>query len=754
MTTRTITVVAALATLAFSMHASALTLVENGAAKAVIVVPETADADESLAATELQSHIEKMSGAKLEVVSSDRVPAGKTTILVGQAAPKELEDTIRKQGNDPASFALVVDDRRVCARGLSAEGSLFAVYELLERLGVRWFLPGDLGTVIPETKTILIPSQTTVQVPSFAGRWHGGERKPWGRRVRMGGPFFPGAHGVPLGKEATFEKHPEYYSLVNGKRVNRQLCVSNPEVVKLAAAELKSHFRKHPDMPWRGVGPNDGSGFCECDNCRALDGGDWDVFSNELSVTDRYVWFFNQLLKGIEDEFPDKKLCFYAYHSYMRPPVKVKPDPRIVPALAVIALCRVHGPSNPACPEKSYYVWLAEAWKQVLPEVYDRGYWFNLADPGFPFLMIHRLRDEIPLGARLGLKGWRVETMNHWASETPSLYIAAKLMWNARADVDALMADFSEKFFGPAAQPMGEYLSLMDHALRDADFHTGSSWNMPQFYPAPLRAKATALLRGAASKAGEGIHRERVKLYELSFAYLEAFIRMREHFSAFEFGKAHEQLQQLDALRGQLLTYRPPMLHEKVAESYLKRFFRQPVEQAFQRTTGGNELVAAFDDVWDSQIDPLKVGEDLGWWRAEIMGGNWQKLRTATASWSDQGLRYYKGEAWYRQSVEVPAKFQDKRVFLWFGGIDEKAKVWINGKAIGISHRSALLPFELDATPAIRAGARNVVAARVLNERVNELGTGGITGPVMLYAPAAGKDAQLENVRELQSTFP
>ena len=29
------------------------------------------------------------------------------------------------------------------------------------------------------------------------------------------------------------------------------------------------------------------------------------------------------------------------------------------------------------------------------------------------------------------------------------------------------------------------------------------------------------------------------------------------------------------------------------APSYLKRFFSQPVEQGFARTTGGNELVAA-----------------------------------------------------------------------------------------------------------------------------------------------------------------
>ena len=117
-------------------------------------------------------------------------------------------------------------------------------------------------------------------------------------------------------------------------------------------------------------------------------------------------------------------------------------------------------------------------------------------------------------------------------------------------------------------------------------------------------------------------------------------------------------------------------------------------------------------------------------------------------------MRYYKGEAWYRQEVEIPARFKGKRIFLWFGGVDEKAKVWVNDKTVGISHGGAFLPFELDATEAIRAGARNVVTVRLINEHVNELGTGGIMAPVMFYAPAAGKDAQLENVRDLKPTFP
>ncbi len=38
---------------------------------------------------------------------------------------------------------------------------------------------------------------------------------------------------------------------------------------------------------------------------------------------------------------------------------------------------------------------------------------------------------------------------------------------------------------------------------------------------------------------------------------------------------------------------------------------------------------------------------------------------------------------------------------------------------------------------------------------LNDLGTGGIVAPVMLYAPAAGKDASVDNgKRALQTTFP
>jgi hypothetical protein len=104
--------------------------------------------------------------------------------------------------------------------------------------------------------------------------------------------------------------------------------------------------------------------------------------------------------------------------------------------------------------------------------------------------------------------------------------------------------------------------------------------------------------------------------------------------------------------------------------------------------------------------------------------------------------------------VTIPEKYAGRRIFLWFGGVDEKAQVYLNGKELGISHSSTYVPFEFDATPVVVAGGDNVVAVSVVNRLLDELGTGGIVSPVMFYAPAAGKDAKVENAVELGSTFP
>ncbi len=737
-------------------------IVKGGVARAVIVLapdaharqpaparkrrrrraPTNPLADVRLAANELVEHIEKMSGAKLEIVARGARLGGRLGIYLDQAADAKLDVLIKKTSTDPAAFALVVSKHAIAIRGLSPEGTLFGAYELLEQLGVRWFMPGDIGRVVPESKNVSVRIQQTVQGPSFPARWAAGRAsgyRRWQRRLRMGGPFFPSAHGVRLPKTHSFAKRPEYYALINGVRKKRQLCVSNPDVVKAAVELVRAHFKANPTAQWIGLGPNDGRGFCECAKCKALDGGDWDPFASHMSMTDRYMWFFNQILEGIADEFPTKKICFYSYASYNRPPVKTTPNPRIVPAFAPITICRIHGLGNPICPEKDkYYRWLIQEWGNILPEVFDRGYWFNLADPGFMFPMVHRLRTQIPLSHKLGITGWRVECLVHWASECPSLYIAGKLMWNHQADVDALMTDFCKSYFGPAAAPMGKYFELINASVRDADFHTGSSYSIPHLYPAKVRRQAHALLDAAAKLAGNQTCATRVNIFQQVLDYTEAFIMMIEQRNEHKWKEAQASLERIDQLRGALAAYEVPMVNKRYGISYLKRFFRPCTEQGYERAVTKGKVLAGLADVWEFKLDPGKVGEALQWYSADLTGGNWRALHTSSKSWSDQGLRTYKGDGWYRQTVPVPRHVgaKGKKVFLWCGGVDEKATIWVNGKPFGNSPGRAFVPFEFDVTTAVKPGAKNLIVFRVRNEKLNEIGTGGITAPVFLWTPA------------------
>lgn len=733
---------------AFAIEAKQITIVENGVPRSVICISSQPHSDELLAAKEFSEYIEKMSGCKIDVVYEIPGKGWETgldrkkicRIYIGASGmTQEMEKAIRLQGNDPASFIIKAQSSfsgdYIRIAGLSPEGTLFGVYEILEQMGVRWYMPGEIGTVIPEKKTIEIVEQNNIQVPSFSARHLQtiSNKDPWYRRVRLGGPYFPSAHGIPIGK-ADIKKEPELFALVNGKRQQRQLCISNPEVLKRAINEVKNYFRKNPSAVWIGMGPNDGGGFCECPNCRALDADDFDDFENRISVTDRYIWFFNKVLEGISDEFPDKKIGFYCYSCYMKPPLKVKPDSRIVPAFAPISLCRIHGMTNPICPERSYYRKIIEAWGKLLPEIYERGYFFNLADPGFPFSKVHAIRDEIPTARELGIKGWRVETTPHWASMTPTIYIATKLFWNHKADVDALIHDFALNFFGPASQEMEKYIILMDSALRDADFHTGCSYDLPLIYNKEIMKSAERYLRDAENLSKNTKYAEKVAIFRLSYDYLTAFLSMLENRNSFDFVSAKKDLDKLLSIQETAFKYTPSMFHKKAAESYMKRFWSQCTEQGYERITGKNVFVAGLPDEWDFLIDPTSLGENLGYYKSGRIGGNWTKIKTKTLSWSDQGLRYYKGDAWYRTSVVIPEQFKGKKIFLWFGGVDEIANVWVNGNLIGTSHGKAFVPFEFETTDFIMPGKENFVAVKITNKRLNELGTGGITGPVMFYA--------------------
>ena len=710
-------------------------LVSKGVPKAAILLSAHPDSDEQEAAREIVDHIKHISGAELPVLTNQLPELGIIPIRIGLTFAPAAAQEIRTGRDDPASFLLRVTDNGILLAGLSPQGARFAAYELLERLGVRWFFPGELGTVIPQTETLALPVGDIIQHPGFGGRrlQDVGDRSEakWSRRRRAGG-LDAGAHS--LGPEFDRDKEPDLFMQENGHPTG-QVRVSHPEVHKRVIEYWQARLAKNPPIKYMAIGPGDGAGFGQ----DPWDAGDMDPLHGKVSVTDRYVKFFNIVLAELQKTYPDVGIGFYCYAQYMRPPVREKPNPKILPVFAPIDVCRFHAIDNPICPERSYMKTIVGGWKALGVDMMYRGYLFNLADQGLPFSMIRQIRTEYPYYHDQGFLSCRVECKPAWSYHAPSLYLAYKIIWDPSLDVDAVLDEYFTLLYGPAAKPMQQHFKTLEQAYRQADYHTGNIYDIPHILtPAVMKDLRNTLEKAERLASKDPILARRVNMVRVGYDFGVANLEMMAAVNAFDFIKAKQQYDHLiNDIVPMALAHDPQLLNMRYARSFIDQFWGDTIKTGYDIATGANEIIAKLPDQWQFLLDPLDGGEALGFYKPGMGDRNWTTLNTYSTSWSNQGLRYYKGECWYRTKIDVPAKYRGRRLRLWLGGIDDNAKAWINGTALPQLARGRAptgQPWQFDATAAIEPGQHNVIVVKVSNRAVDELGTGGITGPAMLWA--------------------
>jgi len=150
---------AAILCLAGAPSAGAQFLARRSAAEAVIVVGRDCGPFDRWVAGELQRYMRALSGATLPVVTSTDIPAKKPLIVVGGpeknrlAAAIEQKGLVRFAGLKPEGFVLKTAELEgrpvVVAGGNDDASTMYAAYELLERLGVVFQLTND---IIPQRK--------------------------------------------------------------------------------------------------------------------------------------------------------------------------------------------------------------------------------------------------------------------------------------------------------------------------------------------------------------------------------------------------------------------------------------------------------------------------------------------------------------------------------------------------------------------------------------------------------------------------
>ena len=460
------------------------------------------DAD---AANVLIEWVRKMTGATLAISGS--APKEGNAIYIGESAVKAGLRLDQIDSPSREGIRVVADKTRVLVAGQSPQATARAVCRLLEIMGCRYFMDGPLGEVYTKTANLRVASMDVTEKPALL------HRRIWGSRWTAPSLWkvWNGAGGIEASGDhawgryipkSLFQTHPEYFAMRNDERRSGDwYCTSNMQLREEFARGVIAAIKNGETSP--SISPPDGRGYCECAACKAQDNAQsLEPTTGTVSVTDRYVDFFNDVASRVAKAYPQTMLNFYAYADYTQPPKRgTRLAPNLCVWLAPIRYCRLHAIGDPHCPSRVQLAETIDGWAEASDRIGYRTYNYNLAECLVPFSLISVWSHDIPLLKSKGCFGINNETLPSWQIYGPHIYLSARLAYDPAADASAITEDYFTKFYGPAAGAMKAYWSQVDEAFAKSNCHSGGFHGIEPVYSAELVDRCERLLASAFSAA-------------------------------------------------------------------------------------------------------------------------------------------------------------------------------------------------------------------------------------------------------------
>jgi len=396
----------------------------------------------------------------------------------------------------PEGYVIRTVGRHLVIAGGELRGNMYGVFGLLEdHLGCRWFAPG--ASRIPNRRRLTLEAVDDRQVPvleyrepftydCFDGDWCARNRvnsssgrleARHGGKVKFADGFFVHTFNrlVPPGQY--FDRHPEYFSLVKGKRLKErsQLCCTNDDVVRICTEGIRKAMRAQPDATVFSVSQNDWYNYCECERCRKL-------AEQEGSQMAPVLQLVNRVAEAVEKEFPDRAVETLAYQWTRRAPRQMRPRGNVIVRLCSIECCFAHsledcnGKANRAFRED------ARAWAKVGKRLWVWDYVTDFRHYLLPFPNQRIRNDNIRFFVRHNVTGiFEQDTYNSPHSELAELggYLTAKFLWNPDYDEDTALEEFLAGYYGKAAGPIRSYIDLLHDRPQRENIHV-NIWAGPE----------------------------------------------------------------------------------------------------------------------------------------------------------------------------------------------------------------------------------------------------------------------------------
>jgi hypothetical protein len=532
-----------------------VSLIDDGRPMVYIHRGDDADSAITVALGDFIATIEQMTGTQI----TEEPSPGLIPLHVGVAGQFDnLDFEVPSLAEE--AFVIHVAPEGIHLIGGSPLGTQHALYTVLRDLGCRWIMPGAIGECIPESDSLALPVQHTVDEPDFLFReiWYaygcspeGSQRRTeWLRRNRMNRPPIQHGHNLTstLSVFAPYEERPDLYGLFNGERKKQQICTSNPETVALVAKAIAQYLDASPQTIAYSLCPDDNSDFCECEDCLALDSGRIDS-GGKPSIADRYQVFLNGVFEHLKENYPDVWLTTYAYNvNHTDPPVNTQVHPNTCIFATTSVYCSAHGIGDDFCTSRLAFKDLLAQWTSLTDHVFIYEYDPVPYSGGLPWPMWESHAKEMAGYKKLGVSGVSFEGQDSWAAYFPNYWIAAQVMWDSSRDGDTLFEDLMQSFFQEAALEMSEYYDALAEPFRGLERKV--EWGLseyPKFFTRDVVSQADEALTRAKAKATTPLVQQRLEMVGLSHEEMDAYVTLRTADASVTFEEYQQAIARLNA---------------------------------------------------------------------------------------------------------------------------------------------------------------------------------------------------------------
>jgi len=513
-----------------AVRADNVPLVEEGQPVATVVLSADAGPSEQWAAQELVDHIQQMTGATL-TLQAEGGPLPEPAVLIGDgAAVASLGVTVDHEALGDEGFLIKTVGQRLVIAGSRQRGTMYGVFTLLDSLGVRWWTPSE--TFVPTSATVVIPPTDTTQVPQLEYRdmmyreTHGDAGQKWMARNRVngmiwkdapaqyGGRYLFGGGSLGHTMKHLLAKHgiaiTEEMKAVTagGGTTSAMLCLTEQATIDAMIQAVVLEYGEVPDAKFVTVGQEDGNTYCQCPDCQA-------IAAQEGSQSGPVIHFVNAVAAGVEQQVPGAAIATLAYNWSRTPPQHLTPRANVYIILASYECGFSHPLSTPGLWYNESFKQDLDAWNAMTTKLFIWDYATNFLHYLMPHPNLDVLAPNIRYYADHGVVG--IMEQGPWDGFAPEFaglrqWVFARALWYPTADNAALITEFLQGYYGPAAAAVRQYIDVMERYPRDnPTMQVGiyRNMNVPDIAPEIVAEEEEALRAAEAAVAGLGDPLER-----------------------------------------------------------------------------------------------------------------------------------------------------------------------------------------------------------------------------------------------------